>query len=85
MSSKTLKQIAVDETNYKALKSLGQAGDSFNDAVTVALQKAGVIVATESVQEPPEGTPSSGDGRIRGTPSYLPKHEIRHPRPPSKE
>jgi len=40
MSSK-LKQIAVDERNYTALKRLGQAGDSFNDVVTELLQKSG--------------------------------------------
>lgn len=83
--SKNLRHIAVDDTNYNALKNLGRAGDSFNDAVTVALQKAGVIVATESVQEPPAGTPSSGDGRIRGTPEYLPEHKISRPGPPGQK
>ena len=38
MSSKTLKQIAVDERNYLALKNLGKAGDSFNDVITNLLQ-----------------------------------------------
>jgi len=28
-----LKQIVVDESNYKALKDLGKAGDSFNDVI----------------------------------------------------
>jgi predicted CopG family antitoxin len=41
MSSKTLKQIAVDEENYQALKNLGKAGDSFNDVVTEVLEKIG--------------------------------------------
>lgn len=35
-----LKQIAVDEGNYRALKELGQAGDSFNDVITQVLKKA---------------------------------------------
>jgi predicted CopG family antitoxin len=38
MSSKTLKQIAVDERNYFALKNLGKAGDSFNDVITDLLK-----------------------------------------------
>lgn len=38
MSSKTLKQVAVDERNYFALKNLGKAGDSFNDVITDLLQ-----------------------------------------------
>jgi predicted CopG family antitoxin len=38
MSSK-LRQIAVDEGNYRTLKKLGQAGDSFNDVITEVLKK----------------------------------------------
>ena len=38
MSSKTLKLIAIDESNYRALKRLGQTGDSFNDVLTILLQ-----------------------------------------------
>jgi predicted CopG family antitoxin len=38
MSSK-LRQIAVNEDNYQALKELGQAGDSFNDVITAVLKK----------------------------------------------
>jgi predicted CopG family antitoxin len=34
-----LKMIAVSEDNYLALKSLGRAGDSFNDVVTEVLKK----------------------------------------------
>lgn len=34
-----LKQIAVNESNYKALKELGHAGDSFNDVITQVLKK----------------------------------------------
>ena len=33
-----LKQIAVSEENYILLKSLGKAGDSFNDVVTAMLK-----------------------------------------------
>jgi predicted CopG family antitoxin len=39
MSSAKLKQIAVNESNYKALKELGRAGDSFNDVITRVLKK----------------------------------------------
>ncbi len=39
MSSKTLKQIAISEENYQKLKTYGQAGDSFNDALTKLLIK----------------------------------------------
>jgi predicted CopG family antitoxin len=28
-----LKPIVVDETNYRSLKDLGKAGDSFNDVI----------------------------------------------------
>ena len=34
-----LKMIAVSEDNYLVLKSLGRAGDSFNDVVTEVLKK----------------------------------------------
>jgi predicted CopG family antitoxin len=34
-----LKMIAVSEDNYLVLKSLGHAGDSFNDVVTEVLKK----------------------------------------------
>jgi predicted CopG family antitoxin len=34
-----LKLIAVDETNYFALKDLGKAGDSFNDVVSELLKR----------------------------------------------
>jgi predicted CopG family antitoxin len=34
-----LRQIAVSEENYLFLKSLGKAGDSFNDVVTDMLKK----------------------------------------------
>lgn len=33
-----LKRIAVSEENYRKLKSLGEAGDSFNDVVTELLK-----------------------------------------------
>lgn len=38
MSSK-LRQIAIDEGNYQALKELGLAGDSFNDVISKILKK----------------------------------------------
>jgi hypothetical protein len=38
MTTTTLKQIAVSEANYNILKSLGKAGDSFNDVITVILR-----------------------------------------------
>jgi len=38
--SKTLKLIAVDERNYKTLKNLGKAGDSFNDVITALLRSS---------------------------------------------
>ena len=38
MSSK-LRQIAIDEGNYQALKELGLAGDSFNDVISEILKK----------------------------------------------
>lgn len=40
MTQKTLKLIAVDETNYYALKELGGAGDSFNDVLSKILERS---------------------------------------------
>lgn len=37
MSNK-LKNVAVSQINYQMLKSLGGAGDSFNDVITQLLQ-----------------------------------------------
>jgi hypothetical protein len=34
-----LKQIAISHSNYDALKKLGEAGDSFNDVVTMILKE----------------------------------------------
>jgi len=39
MISKTLKQIAISEENYQKLKKMGDAGDSFNDVITVILKE----------------------------------------------
>jgi len=39
MSATKLRQIVVDEENYKALKDLGKAGDSFNDVITGMIRK----------------------------------------------
>ena len=39
MSTK-LRQIAVDESNYLALKQLGRAGDSFNDVISELLMQS---------------------------------------------
>jgi predicted CopG family antitoxin len=39
MSTTRLRQIVVDDHNYKALKQLGHAGDSFNDVITQVLKK----------------------------------------------
>jgi predicted CopG family antitoxin len=33
------KRIIVTETNYRKLKRLGEAGDSFNDVITEMLKK----------------------------------------------
>lgn len=43
-SMSKFKSIAVNETNFQALKNLGKAGDSMNDVVTELLKKAGVTV-----------------------------------------
>lgn len=42
-----LRQMAVSESNYFALKRLGKAGDSFNDVITEMLKKIG-LPETES-------------------------------------
>ena len=41
MAIRKLKRIAVHETVYKQLKSLGSAGDSFNDVLTKILAEKG--------------------------------------------
>lgn len=33
------KNISISESNYKTLKTMGQAGDSFNDVLTDILTK----------------------------------------------
>jgi predicted CopG family antitoxin len=38
MSTTKLRQIVVDDHNYKELKQLGHAGDSFNDVITQVLE-----------------------------------------------
>ncbi len=35
-----LKRIAVSEENYRKLKKLGYAGDSFNDVITLLIASA---------------------------------------------
>jgi predicted CopG family antitoxin len=49
MSSTKLRQIVVDDHNYKELKELGRAGDSFNDVITQVLKK--MKNETEAVTE----------------------------------
>jgi predicted CopG family antitoxin len=39
MSSTRLRQIVVDDNNYRELKQLGLAGDSFNDVIGRVLKK----------------------------------------------
>ena len=39
MSNKELKPIVVSLENYEKLRSLGRAGDSFNDVITEVLEK----------------------------------------------
>jgi len=40
VKTKNYKQIVVDNTNYNKLKSLGNAGDSFNDVLTKILSNS---------------------------------------------
>jgi len=42
--SKKLKHITISEANYLTLKTLGNAGDSFNDVVTGVLKKMGSVL-----------------------------------------
>jgi predicted CopG family antitoxin len=37
----SFKNISISENNYKTLKSMGQAGDSFNDVLTDILVELG--------------------------------------------
>lgn len=39
MSTKGLRHIVVSSENYSRLKSLGDAGDSFNDVISRMLEK----------------------------------------------
>jgi predicted CopG family antitoxin len=43
-----LKHITVSEANYLTLKTLGNAGDSFNDVVTGVLKKVGSVLQFDS-------------------------------------
>jgi hypothetical protein len=69
--------IVVSPETRELIKRAGIKGQTYDQILKETFN------ATKSernfVGVPPEGTPSSGDGRIRGTPAYLPKHEIRHP------
>lgn len=47
MLSKKLMQIVVNQQNYLALKNLGNAGDSFNDVITVILKKVESLQAEQ--------------------------------------
>jgi len=40
MTANVLKHIAITEENYRKLKKLGDAGDSFNDVVTRLIEGA---------------------------------------------
>jgi predicted CopG family antitoxin len=46
--SKKLKHITISEANYLTLKTLGNAGDSFNDVVTGVLKKMGSVLQFDS-------------------------------------
>ena len=49
------KRIVVNETNYRKLKGLGSAGDSFNDVITEILEKInGLQQSTSGVGTPDE-------------------------------
>jgi predicted CopG family antitoxin len=39
LKSNKFKNVAVSQNNYQILKSLGRAGDSFNDVITKLLLK----------------------------------------------
>jgi predicted CopG family antitoxin len=45
-----LKQIAVSKQNYILLKSLGQAGDSFNDVVSRLLKNTTIASASAAAR-----------------------------------
>jgi predicted CopG family antitoxin len=49
MNSK-LRQIAVSEDNYLALKGLGRTGDSFNDVLTEVLKKVKKPLHTDDIR-----------------------------------
>ena len=49
VSVKTLKHITVDERNYRTLKRLGNAGDSFNDVISRLLKLAAQDAEMEAV------------------------------------
>jgi len=63
-----LRQIAVSEENYLILKSLGKAGDSFNDVVTGMLkilkqQQTDSRVGPSNQSVADHNTPSEGGCR----------------------
>ena len=43
MYVKILKHVTIDEQNYLRLKRLGNAGDSFNDVISLLLKKANTL------------------------------------------
>ena len=46
------KRIVVNETNYRKLKGLGSAGDSFNDVITDILEKINGLQQSTGVGTP---------------------------------
>jgi predicted CopG family antitoxin len=64
MSSKPLKQIAIDEENYLALKNLGRAGDSYNDVITEILKKTGARSARSKEAQDSKGK-SDAEKRLK--------------------
>jgi hypothetical protein len=63
--SRKLMQIVVDECNYRALKELGSAGESFNDVICRILKKVKPVEthqAGDSVIKHALGQPTSITG-----------------------
>jgi predicted CopG family antitoxin len=68
MSSIKLKHIVIDEDNYRALKELGRAGDSFNDVLTSVLKKINVQQTESGLTRPSQSavkviTKTTGGGQ----------------------
>ena len=61
MKTKDYRHIIVTDKNYRILKGLGSAGDSFNDVISDILEKTNSLQQSDGVPTPNEIVVNAGD------------------------